>query len=103
MCRRGEIVAEVLRNCGSAEVVISNLDAAQDDMRLAQEHTTTADQQARKQRRCAMTFGPGDIGPIIALLAGVLILIFPRILNYIVAIYLIVVGLLDLGVLRAIQ
>ena len=34
--------------------------------------------------------------PIVALLAGVLILIFPRLLNYIVAIYLILIGLLGL-------
>ncbi len=34
--------------------------------------------------------------PIIALIAGILILIFPRLLSYIVAIYLIVVGLLGL-------
>lgn len=33
---------------------------------------------------------------IIALAAGILILIFPKILNYIVAIYLIVVGLVDI-------
>jgi hypothetical protein len=31
--------------------------------------------------------------PVIALIAGVLILIMPRLLNYIVAVYLIVVGL----------
>ena len=31
--------------------------------------------------------------PIIALIAGVLILIMPRLLNYIVAIYLIFIGL----------
>ncbi len=31
--------------------------------------------------------------PIIALIAGILILIMPRLLNYIVAIYLIVIGL----------
>jgi hypothetical protein len=31
--------------------------------------------------------------PLIALIAGVLILLIPRLLNYIVAIYLIVVGL----------
>lgn len=31
--------------------------------------------------------------PLIALLAGILILIMPRLLNYIVAIYLIIVGL----------
>ncbi len=35
-------------------------------------------------------------GPIIALIAGILILIKPRLLNYIVAIYLIVVGVLGL-------
>jgi hypothetical protein len=37
-----------------------------------------------------------SIGPIIAILAGVLILIVPRLLNYIVAVYLIVIGLLEL-------
>jgi len=36
------------------------------------------------------------IGPLIALIAGILILIVPRLLNYIVAIYLILVGLLGL-------
>ena len=36
------------------------------------------------------------IAPLIALIAGVLILIVPRLLNYIVAIYLIVVGVLGL-------
>ena len=33
------------------------------------------------------------VGPVVALIAGVLILIVPRLLNYIVAIYLIVIGL----------
>ena len=37
-----------------------------------------------------------SIGPLIALIAGILILIVPRLLNYIVAIYLILVGLLGL-------
>jgi hypothetical protein len=36
------------------------------------------------------------IGPLIALIAGILILIVPRLLNYIVAIYLIIIGLLGL-------
>jgi hypothetical protein len=35
-------------------------------------------------------------GPLISLIAGVLILVMPRLLNYIVAIYLIVIGLLGL-------
>ena len=38
-------------------------------------------------------------GPIVSLIAGILILVIPRLLNYIVAIYLIVIGLLGLGIL----
>ena len=34
--------------------------------------------------------------PLISLIAGVVILIMPRLLNYIVALYLIVIGLLGL-------
>ncbi|HEY6484520.1 MAG TPA: DUF3096 domain-containing protein [Steroidobacteraceae bacterium] len=37
-----------------------------------------------------------SIGPVIALIAGILILVVPRLLNYIVAIYLIIIGLLGL-------
>ena len=37
-----------------------------------------------------------SIGPIVALIAGILILLIPRLLNYIVAIYLIVIGLIGL-------
>ena len=37
-----------------------------------------------------------SIGPIVSLIAGILILIVPRLLNYIVALYLIVIGLLGL-------
>ncbi len=37
-----------------------------------------------------------SIGPIVSLVAGILILIMPRLLNYIVAIYLIIIGLLGL-------
>jgi hypothetical protein len=36
------------------------------------------------------------IGPLVALIAGVLILVMPRLLNYIVALYLIIIGLLGL-------
>jgi hypothetical protein len=36
------------------------------------------------------------IGPLVSLLAGILILVVPRMLNYIVAIYLIIIGLLGL-------
>ncbi|ABM36989.1 MAG: DUF3096 domain-containing protein [Polaromonas sp.] len=37
-----------------------------------------------------------SIGPIVALIAGILILLIPRLLNYIVAVYLIVIGLIGL-------
>ena len=37
-----------------------------------------------------------SLAPLVSLIAGVLILIVPRLLNYIVAVYLIVVGLLGL-------
>ncbi len=37
-----------------------------------------------------------SIGPLVALVAGILILVAPRLLNYVVAIYLIVIGLLGL-------
>jgi hypothetical protein len=36
------------------------------------------------------------LAPLVSLIAGVLILIVPRMLNYIVAIYLIVIGLIGL-------
>lgn len=37
-----------------------------------------------------------SLTPIVSLIAGILILVVPRLLNYIVAIYLIVIGLLGL-------
>jgi hypothetical protein len=42
------------------------------------------------------------LSPLVALIVGVLILIFPRFLNYLIALYLIVTGLIGLGALRAI-
>ncbi|NPU09826.1 MULTISPECIES: DUF3096 domain-containing protein [Bradyrhizobium] len=47
-----------------------------------------------------MTLTATHIAPIVSLIAGVLILIMPRLLNLIIAIFLIVNGLLGLGVLR---
>ena len=42
------------------------------------------------------------LSPLVALIVGILILIFPRFLNYFIAIYLIVTGLIGLGALRVI-
>ena len=47
-----------------------------------------------------MYIGFAHMPAIIAIVAGVLILVLPRLLNYIVAIYLILIGLLGLGVFR---
>ena len=47
-----------------------------------------------------MHIGIAHLSPIISILAGILILIMPRLLNFIVAIYLIVIGLLGLGIFR---
>ena len=44
-----------------------------------------------------------SVGPLISLIAGILILVMPKLLNFIVAIYLIVIGILGLfgtGALR---
>ncbi|AEH84812.1 DUF3096 domain-containing protein [Mesorhizobium opportunistum] len=43
-----------------------------------------------------MTVSTLALTPLISLIAGVLILVMPRLLNYIVAIYLIIAGLLGL-------
>jgi len=48
-------------------------------------------------KETVMTLTFAHISPIIALAAGILILIMPKALNYIVAIYLIVVGVMELN------
>jgi hypothetical protein len=47
-----------------------------------------------------MTLSVAHLQPLVALIAGVLILLVPRILNYIVAIYLIIVGIIGLGLIH---
>jgi hypothetical protein len=54
-------------------------------------------------RRCgdfSMTLTVAHISPLISIIAGVLILIIPRLLNLIVALFLIINGLIGLGLLR---
>ena len=47
-----------------------------------------------------MHIGLAHLPAIVALVAGILILVVPRLLNYIVAVYLIFVGLLGLGIIH---
>jgi uncharacterized membrane protein YkvI len=49
-----------------------------------------------KEKEVVMNIHLG-LTPLVSLIAGILILIMPRLLNYIVAFYLIVVGLIGLA------
>ena len=53
-----------------------------------------------RQWRLAMVIGVTHIQPIVSLIAGVLILVMPNLLNYIVAIFLIISGILGLGLIH---
>ena len=44
----------------------------------------------------SFTLTAATIEPLVALVAGLLILVFPRILNYVVALYLILIGLIGI-------
>ena len=55
--------------------------------------TTTALAQARGE---SFTLRFTSLSPIVSLVAGILILLFPKLLRYIVGLYLVVVGLLGL-------
>jgi Protein of unknown function (DUF3096) len=44
-----------------------------------------------------MTLDVQVVSPLVALIAGILILLMPRLLNFVVAIYLIVIGIMGLA------
>jgi len=48
----------------------------------------------------AMVIGVAHLSPLLSIVFGILILVFPKFLNYLVGIYLILVGLLGLGFMR---
>jgi len=47
-----------------------------------------------------MTLSVAHISPVLSVIAGLLILIMPRLLNLVVAIFLILNGLIGLGLLK---
>lgn len=53
--------------------------------------------QSIPKSRKSMVITATELSPLVALIAGILILIIPRLLNIIVAVYLIVVGLLGIN------
>jgi hypothetical protein len=54
----------------------------------------------KQPENTSMVITAAHVQPIVALIAGIMILIMPRLLNFIVAIYLIFVGLVGFGLLR---
>ena len=52
--------------------------------------------RSRPEKGKDMNLAVIHIGPLVALIAGILILIMPRLLNYIVALYLIIIGIIGL-------
>lgn len=46
-----------------------------------------------------MVFTAASLSPVLSILFGILIFVFPKLLNYLVAIYLVLSGLIGLGVL----
>jgi hypothetical protein len=57
---------------------------------------TTIESAMAQVRGGAVTIRTTMLSPIMALLAGILILLIPRLLNFVVAIYLILIGLIGL-------
>ena len=62
-------------------------------------YCTVSNDILKEHRAMTMTMST-HLSPIMAIVIGILILIFPRFLNYLIAIYLIVTGLIGLGALR---
>ncbi len=57
----------------------------------------TASSDTNPEKEVVMVVTTEHISPIMALVAGFLILIFPSLLNYVIAIYLIIIGLVGLN------
>ncbi|MFA4827336.1 MAG: DUF3096 domain-containing protein [Candidatus Shapirobacteria bacterium] len=47
-----------------------------------------------------MNISFSNLSPLASLIFGILILVFPKLINYLIAAYLIIVGLLGLGIIR---
>lgn len=47
-----------------------------------------------------MSFSLTTLSPLASLIFGILILVFPKFLNYLIAIYLIIIGIIGLGLLN---
>jgi DUF3096 family protein len=79
----------------TARIARGMVRAVQAEPRVANRH---ADPDQRGEYDMNLTVI--HIGPLVALIAGILILIMPRLLNYIIAVYLIIVGIVGLVGMR---
>jgi hypothetical protein len=84
----------ILSGEGGAKVKLGN-DVASFILIIASYWAATAS-AAAQARGGAVTIRYATLSPFVALLAGILILLIPRLLNYIVAIYLILIGLIGI-------
>ena len=69
---------------------------------VASDHAANPDFQSRFNRVSPLShYGVFinvtlSLGPLVSLIAGILILVMPRLLNYIVALYLIIIGIIGI-------
>jgi hypothetical protein len=89
-------ICPALRNPSTGTSVSYRGTVHADKMQASIRHFPTA----LAERSLEMTLTVAHISPIMSVIAGVLILIMPRLLNLVVAIYLILNGLIGLGLLR---
>lgn len=47
-----------------------------------------------------MSINFSNLDPFVSIVFGILILVFPKFLNYLIAVYLILIGLLGMGIIR---
>src|SRR5262245_46291618 len=94
--RLNRLAHGAIKNCGDAGFDAKLGNRAFLLILLVAVHAVFTQSALAQTRGGAVTFRYTTFSPIIALLAGILILIMPRLLNYIVAVYLILVGLIGL-------
>jgi len=95
-------------DCGHPESMLTRVQGgdttltqalAPDGLSLWSPCCATSQNLLKEHRAMTMTMST-HLSPLVALIVGILILIFPRFLNYFIVIYLIVTGLIGLGALR---
>ena len=93
-CRRLGSDVDPVRDHAAEKIVAAPINISTDIRTLT---NTVASLQPPHSQEFDVSLTVAHIAPLISLLAGLLILIAPALLNYIVAIYLIVAGVVDLN------